>query len=142
MVVNTAFPHRRDEYLIGIGYGDSPEGTAATFAKAIAGVEGVIADPAPEVLPWELANSTINLLARWWVKSARTDLVHVRADVIFAVHRAAAEHGIDLPFPTSVVLFHDQTEETDGDRTKQREGWPAGDNPPRPRAAPPPAPGS
>jgi small conductance mechanosensitive channel len=32
---------------------------------------------------------------------------------------------VDLPFPTQVVLFHDQTEETDGDRTRQREGWPA-----------------
>lgn len=33
--------------------------------------------------------------------------------------------GVDMPYPTSQVLFHDQTEETDGDRTRQREGWPA-----------------
>ena len=52
---------------------------------------------------------------------------------MLAVWEAAAAHGIDLPYPTSVVLFHDQTEETDGDRTAQREGWPAGDKPPRPR---------
>lgn len=43
-------------------------------------------------------------------------------------------HGIDLPFETRVVLFHDQTEETDGDRRRQREGWPAGQGEvPRPR---------
>ncbi|MGB3203333.1 MAG: hypothetical protein WBA99_20680 [Nodosilinea sp.] len=30
-----------------------------------------------------------------------------------------------MPFPTQQILFHDQTEETDGDRTCQREGWPA-----------------
>lgn len=30
------------------------------------------------------------------------------------------------PFPTQQILFHDQTEETDGDRVHQREGWPAG----------------
>ena len=35
-------------------------------------------------------------------------------------------HGIDLPFPTQQVLFHDQTEDSDGDRGRQREGWPAG----------------
>jgi len=34
--------------------------------------------------------------------------------------------GIDLPFPTQHVLFHNQTEETDGDCARQREGWPAG----------------
>jgi len=54
------------------------------------------------------------------------------------VAEAIARAGIDLPFPTRVVLFHDQTEETDGDRTRQREGWPAGKNPPRPRRLAPP----
>ena len=39
--------------------------------------------------------------------------------------------GIDLPFPTQQILFHDRTESTDGDRANQREGWPVakGDNP-------------
>jgi hypothetical protein len=36
------------------------------------------------------------------------------------------EAGIDLPYPTRQILFHDQTEATDGDRARQREGWPAG----------------
>ena len=31
-----------------------------------------------------------------------------------------------MPFPTQQILFHDQTEATDGDRAQQREGWPAG----------------
>ena len=35
-------------------------------------------------------------------------------------------NGIDLPYPTRQILFHDQTETTDGDRRRQREGWPAG----------------
>jgi hypothetical protein len=32
----------------------------------------------------------------------------------------------DLPFPIQQVLFHDQAEATEGDRRRQREGWPAG----------------
>ena len=43
--------------------------------------------------------------------------------------------GIDLAFPTRTVLLHDQTEDADGDRARQREGWPAGRNPPEPRRA-------
>jgi hypothetical protein len=43
-----------------------------------------------------------------------------------AVKRTLLAHGVDLPFPTQQVLFHDQTEESDGDRARQREGWPAG----------------
>lgn len=133
VIVNTAFDKRRDEYVIGIGYADSPSDATRIFTRAIAGVEGVLADPAPEVLPWALNESTVDLKARWWASSTRSDQVHVRARVVLAVFEAAIANGIDLPFPTQVMLFHDQTEETDGDRTRQREGWPAGENPPRPR---------
>ncbi len=133
VVVNTAFAHRRDEYVIGIGYGDGPAASAATFLAAIAAVDGVLADPSPEVLPWELNSSTVDLKARWWTDSTRTEQVHVRSRVILAIYEAAVARGIDLPFPTQVVLFHDQTEDSDGDRTRQREGWPGGDDPPKPR---------
>lgn len=136
VVVNTAYPHRRDQYDIGIGYGDKPGATAETFLAAIAKLDGVLSDPAPEVFPWSLDDSYVTLRARWWTDSTRGNVVHVRSRVILAVWEAAVARGIDLPFPTSVVLFHDQTEETDGDRKRQREGWPAGDNPPRPRRLP------
>lgn len=46
--------------------------------------------------------------------------------VISAIKNTLVENGIDLPYPTQQILFHDQTEETDGDRSRQREGWPAG----------------
>lgn len=135
VIVNTAFPTRRDQFDIGIGYGDKPDRAMAVFAQAIAAVEGVEADPAPEVLPWGLDASSVTLRARWWSASKRTDVVHLRARVILAIWQAASDHGIDLPFPTQQILFHDQTEEGDGDRTRQREGWPAGDHPPAPRGA-------
>lgn len=45
--------------------------------------------------------------------------------VLTALTEVLIENGIDLPFPTQQILFHDQTEESDGDRTCQREGWPA-----------------
>lgn len=132
VVVNTAFDKRRDDYVIGIGYGDDPARAAEAFRDAIAGVEGVLADPAPEVLPWALNDSTVDLKARWWADSLRTEQVHVRARVVQAIYECARESGIDLAFPTQVVLFHNQTEDVDGDRTRQREGWPAGAAPPKP----------
>ena len=41
--------------------------------------------------------------------------------------------GVDLPYPTTQVLFHDQIEACDGDRARRREGWPARGQDPRPR---------
>ena len=131
--VRTAFEIRRSEYDVGIGYGDDVERACEVIANALQIVDGVEQDPAPEAIPWALDASTVNIKVFWWSAPDRASVVHTRGRVIAAVKRALVEAGIDLPFPTRVVLLHDQTEETDGDRTRQREGWPAGDNPPRPR---------
>jgi small-conductance mechanosensitive channel len=58
----------------------------------------------------------------------------IQDQVITAIKNRLIENGIDIPFPTQHMLFHDQTEDTDGDRSRQREGWPAGrSTPPQPR---------
>jgi small conductance mechanosensitive channel len=44
--------------------------------------------------------------------------------VLTAIKYALDKHGIDMPYNTQVILHHDQTEELDGVRGKQREGWP------------------
>ncbi len=38
-----------------------------------------------------------------------------RTEVLTAVNQSFAVYKIDMPFPTQVVLFHDQSEETDAD---------------------------
>lgn len=132
VTVISAYDLLRSEYDIGIGYGDDLSSAKAVAIAAIKGVHGVLAEPAPDVLVWELAGSSKNLRVRWWTRPPRGEVLAVRDRVLQAVAEALTGAGIDLPFPTQVLLFHDQTEATDGDRTRQREGWPAGDNPPPP----------
>ncbi|UKO96567.1 mechanosensitive ion channel family protein [Nostoc sp. UHCC 0870] len=137
VTVNTAFDHRRLEYDIGVGYGDDLEQTKQLMLEAIHSVDVVLKDPAPDVLVMELAESTVNIRARWWIKPPfRLDALESRDKVISAIkQKLYVEHGIDLPYPTRQILFHDQTEETDGDRSRQREGWPAGKKEvPKPRS--------
>jgi small conductance mechanosensitive channel len=124
VVVLTAFERRRSDYDVQIGSSDDWDEAREVMTRAALGCEGVLSDPAPEALAWEIADSGKNLRLRWWTDSKRSDVVHVRSRVICAVQKALTEAGIDLPYPTQVVLLHDQTEETDGDRSRQREGWP------------------
>jgi len=105
--------------------------TATTSAKqlmleAIHSVNGVLKDPAPDVLVVELAESSVNIRARWWINPPRrADALDARDKVISAIkQKLYVEHGIDLPYPTRQILFHDQTEETDGDRSSVRDGQP------------------
>ena len=135
VTVRTAFPKRRSEYDVGIGYGDDVETACEVILEALRRVEGVERDPEPDAFPWALDGSTVNVKVRWWSDPQRLSVVRTRGRVVGAIKRGLSEAGIDLPFPTRVVLLHDQTEETDGDRTRQREGWPApaGGRTPRPR---------
>ncbi len=124
VLVRTAHEKRRSEYDIGIGYGDDIDHACEVIRRALATVEGVTADPAPEALPWDLAASWVTVRARWWTDSRRTNVAHVHSAVILALKKALDEASIDMPYDTQVHLFHDQTEGNDGVRGVQREGWP------------------
>lgn len=127
VTVNTAFDNRRLEYDVGIGYGDDIDRAKQLMLDAMLSVDEVLKDPAPDVLVMELAGSTVNIRVRWWVHPPRrADNLISRDKVITAIKKKLVANGIDLPFPTQQILFHDQTEETDGDRSRQREGWPSG----------------
>ena len=80
----------------------------------------------------------VAMRARWWTNSVRTDVVHIQSKVMLAVKRAFDDAGIDMPYETQVHLWHDQTEENDGVRAKQREGWPTrpDEEDPKPRFQP------
>jgi len=136
VTVNTAFENRRLEYDVGIGYGDNIDQAKELMLEAVYSVDEVLTDPAPDVLVMELAESTVNIRVRWWINPPRrADALDSRDKVLTAIKKKLTANGIDLPFPTQQILFHDQTEETDGNRSRQREGWPAGNKEvPKPRS--------
>lgn len=134
VTVNTAHRLRRSQYDVGIGYGDDIATARAAILAALADTPGVESEPKFEVLVSDLASSTVNLRVRWWTNSVRTDVVQTQAAALEAIKASLDKAGIDMPFDTQVLLFHDQTEELDGVRGRQREGWPkpVDGEPPRP----------
>jgi small-conductance mechanosensitive channel len=127
VTVNTAWDNRRLQYDVGIGYGDDIDRAKQLIMEAVANLEDVLKEPAPDVLVMELAGSTVNIRVRWWINPPRrAEALDTRDKVLTAIKNKLTANGIDLPFPTQQILFHDQTEETDGDRSRQREGWHAG----------------
>ncbi|OYD91504.1 mechanosensitive ion channel protein MscS [Nostoc sp. 'Peltigera membranacea cyanobiont' 210A] len=127
VTVNTAFDSRRLQYDVGIGYGDDIDRAKELMLEALHSVPEILKDPAPDVLLMELAESTVNIRVRWWINPPRrADDLASRDKVLSTIKKTLVENGIDLPFPTQQILLHDQTEEIDGNRSRQREGWPSG----------------
>lgn len=127
VIVNTASPTRRLQYDIGIGNGDDIQLAKSLMLEAVRNTEGVVTDPPPDALVVDFGDSGIIIRVRWWINPPRrADALDIKDKILESIKLALIKNGIDLPFPTYQVLFHDQTEETDGDRSQQREGWPAG----------------
>jgi small conductance mechanosensitive channel len=112
------------------------EAIAAAWAKIGDLIDGFIL-LLPNIVLAAIAFIVFFFVARWWIKPPRRiDDLNSRDKVISAIkQKLYVENGIDLPYPTRQILFHDQTEETDGDRRSQREGWAAGSKEvPKPRS--------
>ncbi len=122
--VKTAYQFRRSEYEIGIGYSDDIDHASTVILDALKQTDGVYTDPAPDVATVDLAASWVTLKVRWWVDSATASPYTVKAEVLKNIKKTLDKNGIDMPFETHVNLFHNQTEEVDGVRGEQREGWP------------------
>jgi small-conductance mechanosensitive channel len=59
VTVRTAFPKRRAEYDVGVGYGDDLDKACSLIREAVRGIEGVESEPAPEAFPWVLDASEV-----------------------------------------------------------------------------------
>ena len=131
VTVNTAYAKHRLSVEVGIGYGygygDDIAAARKTILSTLRGLADFVHEPEPVVLVTSLGDFSVLLEVRFWIDPpARREAVETQDQVLEALKRALVEAGFDLPFPTHQVLLHVQSEDADGDRTRQREGWPAG----------------
>jgi len=123
VIVRTAHDTRRSQWEVGVGYSTDIDEACDIALRVMGETRGVLSDPAPEALPWELAASGVSIRLRWWTESARATVVHATSDIVRNLKTAYDDAAIDIPYETNVVLFHDQTDERDGVPGEQFEGW-------------------
>jgi small conductance mechanosensitive channel len=102
VTVHTAYETRRMEIIVPVGLEVDIGDAIEVFRKAVLGVEHVLADPAPDFLPWEFKNNNIDIRVRWWTKSQRTFEVRTRAAIVAAIKQASEKAGIALPADTKI----------------------------------------
>jgi len=97
----SSFDTRRVDWSIGIGYGSSIEKSKETLLGLLRKDARVLGDPAPMVAVAELADSSVNLVARAWVK--RTDYWDVKFDLTREIKEELDAAGVEIPFPQRVI---------------------------------------
>lgn len=97
---------RRVDMVFGIGYDDDIDKAKRLIAEILAADERVLKDPVPQVALSELADSSVNFVARPWVKTG--DYWGVFFDTTEAVKKRFDAEGISIPYPQSDVHLYQQ----------------------------------
>ena len=110
----------RSQYDIGVGYDQDYEKAQKVIKETLKGIEGINQDKGFDILPWDQADSWLNIRMRWWTESKRGTVVKVYSDVILKTQQAMNDAGIDLPFPTAVEVknAHDVNEAQNFEKEK------------------------
>lgn len=94
---------RRRTVMIGLGYGEDVDRARELLLNAIRSTQGVLEEPAPEIITQELGDATLNMAARFWVDQRTHNLFAVHSDAVEAINAVAERESIDMPYPTQVV---------------------------------------
>lgn len=100
---------RRIDLVVGISYTDDMVQTKGVLERLAKEDSRVLTDPATTVAVAELADSSVNLVFRPWVKTA--DYWAVRFDLTEKIKNALDEAGISIPFPQQDVHLFVEKEE-------------------------------
>ena len=88
---------RRIDLVIGISYDDDIGKAISLIESILAKEERILEDPGPTVAVAELADSSVNLMVRPWVKS--TDFGSTKAALMRALKEGIEEGGCSFPYP-------------------------------------------
>lgn len=102
VVVNyTRNETRRLEWTVGIDYGEDVGRAQAAIEKAIKAETRILGEPAPFVAVKELADSSVNIVVRAWVKS--TDYWPVYHETLRRIYDTFNAENINFPYPQQTV---------------------------------------
>ncbi len=97
-IVNyTREPIRRITIDVGVAYGTDLDKALNTALEVLKKHPRVLDNPAPAVVVTELADSSINLQLRAWVR--KEDYGAVKADLVKMIYEEFNRAGVEIPFP-------------------------------------------
>ena len=97
---------------VGVSYDADPRQVEACLLEVATTHEGVLKDPAPDVLLTSFGDSAILFELRVWTRAMTDTPMILRSDLNFAIHAKFKERGIQIPFPQRVVHFPKEAKES------------------------------
>ncbi len=97
IVVRTAYPSRRLDFVVGVAYENDVEEACRVVEQALAGLPRLPDDPQPEALVTALGVSTVDIEVRFWAGPDQHDSRVALSAAIIATKLALDDAGIEMP---------------------------------------------
>lgn len=101
---------RRAHVFVGVDYRDDHDEAREVIRAAVAGVEGVLADPPAEAWLTELGDSSVDFELVYWTAPQRILSRRVQDEVLGAVKRAIDDAGLTIPWPIRTLVMDSSVE--------------------------------
>lgn len=92
------------DLVVGIGYDDNVGQARDILMNVMTSHPQVLGEPAPTMAVVELADSSVNLAVRPWVRV--DDSGQVRGDILEQIKLRFDEAGINIPYPQQDIRVH------------------------------------
>lgn len=106
--VLTAQRQRRTDLQIGVDYNTDLRSAIDVLLQAVSEIEGVLAEPKPEVDGLGFGESSIDFAVRYWTLPQKIHVRRTRTKVIIALKEACDKAGINIPYPIRTLYYYDQ----------------------------------
>lgn len=97
-------PERRIDVSVGISYADDVDAALSLLEKLMGQDSRILPDPAPQTMVEALADSSVNIKLRCWVKTP--DFWGVSFDLNRNAKAALEKDGFSIPFPQRDIHVH------------------------------------
>lgn len=120
VTVNTAFENRCLEYQFDISFEEDVERVKTIIRQTLAELDGVLRQPAAEVLVVGLTDAGVTLRLSWWTgKAGHPDVLYLQDRVLTALKAQLTAHHVMFPTPSQHILLQrfpekNQEHQTDG----------------------------
>jgi small-conductance mechanosensitive channel len=111
---------RRVDMTVTIAYKEDAEKARKLIREMLDNNPHVLTDPAPEVMTWELAENSVNILVWPWVPSSAW--LTLRKQMAEDVKNLLDENKIEIPFPQRTVWFGEPKQGEKGMQSVTRKG--------------------
>jgi Mechanosensitive ion channel len=95
---------RRADFTVGVPYEDDLQKVRQLLETLIAEHSLLLKEPAPFIGVSDLAESSVNIVIRVWVK--RRDFQKVRFSLLEQIKLVFDQHGITIPYPQRMLHMH------------------------------------